>query len=297
MNISEFDKELRRKIILDGGDYSTAKVYGNSMCLFMKHYERQYDSPLRISARDIESYILHLRENKFSPSCINQFIAAAKRFYKINGQPHKCKNLVYHDNPIKTPNVLTIKECVAMCNAGIYIKHLAVINLLYYGALRRSELINLKIEHISGDRRISIIDSKYGKSRVITIPKHAINLISKYFIECKPKEYLFNGESSRPQYSAKSIENVVKNTAVLCGIKKRVHPHIMRSSRATHLLDNGASDMYVSEFLGHAKLQTTKDYYCALTIKGMQDNFDIVDKNIISLTTNEKTNQQWIAQN
>jgi site-specific recombinase XerD len=60
-------------------------------------------------------------------------------------------------------------------------------------------------------------------------------------------------------------------------IEKRVSPHIMRASRATHLLDNGASDMYVSEFLGHSKLQTTKDYYCKLTIKGMQDNFDKVD--------------------
>jgi integrase/recombinase XerD len=283
MNIAEFDKEFRRKIVLDGDDYSTAKAYGNSMSLFMKYYEDKYDSPLRINTRDIGDYIIYLRDNDLSPSSINQFIAAVKRFYKINGQPQKCKYLVYHDAPIKTPNILTVQECLTMCNAKVYIKHRAIINLLYYGALRRNELINLKIKDISSNCRITIINSKYGKSRMIPIPKETINLLRQYFIECKPKEYLFNGEGTRLKYSAKSIENVVKNTAILCGIKKRVHPHLLRSSRATHLIDHGAGDMYVSEFLGHAKLQTTKDYYAALTIKGMQDSFERVDKRINTL--------------
>lgn len=277
MNILEFDNEFKRKIIAEGGDYSTAKTYGNCMALFMKHYEKKYNSPLHCTFRDMEDYIMVLREKKYSSSYINQFIASAKRFYGINGQPKKCDNLVYHERNQKTPNILTYEECMLMCNSKIYIKHKAIINLLYYGGLRRSELINLKIEHLSKDRKITIIDSKYGKSRVITIPQETLELLRAYYKECNPVEYLFNGDKNHKQYSTKSVENIIKNTAKLCGINKKVHPHIMRSSRATHLLDNGASDMYVSKFLGHAKIQTTMDYYCSLTIKGMQDNFDEVD--------------------
>lgn len=278
MNILEHITEFKRKIMVQGGDWKTAKTYCNSMSLFLEFYKMKYNSPLHISFRDMEDYIITLRETKYSPSYINSFIASAKRFYGLNGQPQKCTALVYQRDEIKTPNILTYKECMKMCNANVYIKHKAIINLLYYGALRRSELLNLKINHISRDRRITIIGSKYGKSRVITIPQETLNLLRDYYTKIKPTEYLFNGDKGIGQYSTKSVENIIKNVAKLCKIEKKVHPHLMRSSRATHLLDNGASSIYVSEFLGHAKIQTTKDYYCKLTIKGMQDNFDKVDE-------------------
>ncbi len=286
MDILHHTSELKRKIIAQGGDFKTAKTYCNWMALLMVFYKEKYDTPLHITFTDMENYIVSLREQDYYASSINSFIASAKRFYKTFGQPKKCSGLIYHDDPIKTPNVLTYEECVAMCNSEVYLKHKAIINLLYYGALRRSELLNLKIIHLSTDRRITIVGSKYGKSRVITIPQHTKDLLIQYLAEFSPRIYLFNGEGGRLQYSAKSVENVIKNTAVLCGIEKRVYPHIMRSSRATHLLDNGASDMYVSEFLGHADIQTTRDYYCKLTIKGMQDNFDRADERLQNSVTN-----------
>lgn len=289
MNIAEFSKEFGNKILLDGDEKQTARIYTGIMAQFMIHYEKKYTSPLKINTKDIENYILYLVEKNMSKSYINQFIAASKRFYKIFGQLKKCENINYHPKELKTPNVLTFDECLKMCNANIYIKHRAIINLLYWGALRRNEIINLKIEHLSKDRRITIIGSKFRKSRVITIPQHVLELLRTYYLKCKPKIYLFNGEGVRLQYSAKSIENIIKNTSRLCGIKKRTHPHIMRSSRATHLLDNGASDMYVSEFLGHEKVQTTKDYYCKLTLNGMQNNFDEVDYKLM------RTKSQFVS--
>jgi len=278
MNILDFNTEFKRKILLSGDDPKTAKTYCNCMGVYMKYFENKYTTPLHITTNDIEDYILFLREKKYSNSYINQFIASAKRFYKLNGQPGKCSKIEYHHREPKTPTVLTYQECMSMCEAKIYIKQRAVINLLYWGGLRRSELLNLKIEHISSDRRISIIDSKFGKSRIITIPQEVLELLRRYYKSINPKTYLFNGDCGRIQYSAKSIENIIKNTARLCGINKRVHPHIMRTSRATHLLDNGASMSYVSEFLGHEKIQTTKDFYHKLTIKAMQDQFDEIDK-------------------
>jgi len=232
MEILERITEFKRKIIAGGGDESTAKTYGNCLSLMFGYYSEKYNSPDHITLRDMEDYIIHLRKTH-SSSYINQVIASAKRFYKINGQPKKCDALIYHNCETKTPNILTHDECMSMCESKQFIKHRAIINLLYYGALRRSELLNLKIEYISKDRRITIIDSKYGKSRVITIPQETIDLLRDYFKQIRPKEYLFNGEGGRLQYSAKSLENVVKNTAKICGISKKVNPHLLRSSRAS----------------------------------------------------------------
>jgi len=276
----EFLKKFSRKIIAVGGDFKTAKTYSNNIGMFMGWGNFAATSVLLCDLTKIEDYIVYLREEDYAPATINSFIASIKRLYKINGKYTQCKSLVYHDDPLKTPNILTYEECMVFCNAPIYLKHVAIINLLYYGALRRSELLNLKIEHLSHDRRITIVGSKFRKSRVITIPEHTKDLLIQYLAKFSPRIYVFNGESDRLQYSAKSVENVIKNTAVLCDVHKRVYPHILRSSRATHLLDNGASDMYVSEFLGHSDIQTTRDYYCRLTIKGMQDNFDRVDERL-----------------
>lgn len=281
----EFLEKFSRKIIAIGRDFKTAKTYRNNIGCFMKWGKYDSVSVLLCELIDFENYIVHLREEELSPSYINGFIAAIKQLYKLNGKYSKCKGLKYHDNPLKTPNILTYQECMAMCNSKVYLKHKAIINLLYYGALRRSELLNLKIEHLSHDRRITIVGSKYGKSRVITIPEQTKELLIQYLADFVPQIYVFNGEGNRIQYSAKSVENIIKNTAKLCGIDKRVYPHILRSSRATHLLDNGASDMYVSEFLGHADIQTTRDYYCRLTIQGMQDNFDKVDDKLQNSVT------------
>ena len=288
MDILRHILEFKRKIIASGNDRATADTYGNSMTLLMVYYENKYDSPLHITLRDMEDYIIHLVDEKYSPSYINSFVASAKRFYPLNGQPNKCDKLNYRDNPIQSPNVLTYDECMSMCDAPIYLKHQLIINLLYYGALRRSELINLKISDISKDCKITILNSKFGDSRTIPIPNHVMEMARKYFVQLKPKIYLLNGEGSREKYSAKSIENIIKNTARTCGIHKRTYPHLMRSSRATILLDNGASMGYVSWLLGHKKIETTHAYYHKLTIKAMQEQFNNIDEKMFSKVNAQK---------
>lgn len=281
MNISEFDKQFRRKIILDGGDWKTAKTYGNAMCLFMKFHESNFDTPIKIPIIEIENYILHLTKEKLSASYINQFIASAKRFYAMHGQPQKCAKLVYHNNPPKCPSILTVEEIHKMTSAPIYLKQRVAINLLYDAALRRSELINLKVEHISRDRKIVIENSKFGKNRIVVITQRTLDLLRDYYKKFRPKEYLLEGEG-KPQYSAKSIENVVKDTARLCGVYTKVTPHILRHSRITHLLDAGATEGYVSEFAGHSNINTTHKYYHRLTVGAMQRQFDEIDSKLLT---------------
>lgn len=280
MKISEHVDEFKRKVIASGNEPDTADTYGNSMALLMVHYQEKYDTPLHISFRDMEDYIIHLVDEDYSASYINSFVASAKRFYAINGQPQKCAKLQYRDNPVQSPNVLTYDECMKMCRAPIYLKHQLIINLLYYGAFRRGELIDLKMDNISKDGKITIIHGKFGKSRVVPIPKHVMQMVWIYCDQFSPKVYLFDGDGGRPQYSAGSIKNILKNTARVLGIHKRIYPHLMRSSRSTILLDNGASYAYVSELLGHKDIETTRKYYHKLTIGAMQSQFEEIDKKL-----------------
>lgn len=282
MEILENIKEFKRKIVASGNDIKTADTYGNSMALFLVHYQEKYNSPLHLTIEDGENYIIHLVEQKYSASYINSFIASAKRYYEINGQPRKYAKLQYRNNPPKCPSILTVEETKKMIFAPIYLKQQVAINLLYDAALRRSELRNLKIEHISPDRKLTIVNSKFNKSRVITISRRTMDLLDKYLLEFNPKEYVLEGEGGRAQYSEKSIECIVKNTAVKCGIKIKVTPHILRHTKATHLLDNGASEGYVADFLGHADISTTHDYYHRLTINAMQRMFDSIDDKLMT---------------
>lgn len=280
MDISEHIKEFKRKIIASGNNPDTADTYGNSMALLMVRYKEKYGTPLHITFRDMEDYIIHLVDEDYSASYINSFVASAKRFFAINGQPQKCVKLQYRDNPVQSPNVLTHDECMKMCRAPIYLKHQLIINLLYYGAFRRGELINMKLEDVSEDGKIAILNGKFGKSRIVPIPKPVMEMIGRYRTEFNPKIYLFNGDGGREQYSAASIKNVLKNTAGVLGIRKRIYPHLMRSSRATILLDNGASYAYVSDLLGHKDIETTRKYYHKLTIQAMQNQFEAIDEKL-----------------
>ena len=98
-----------------------------------------------------------------------------------------------------------------MCNTKMYLKHQVIINILYYAALRRSELINLKLEDISRDSKLNILNSKFGKSSTVPIPKKVLELINQYKEKCNPKTYLLNGDSGNLKYSGASIKNVIKN--------------------------------------------------------------------------------------
>lgn len=273
MEILERVNEFKRKIVASGNSLDTAKTYGNNMTLLFAYYKDKYASADHITLRDLEDYIIYLVEEDYSPSYINSFIASSKRFYEIIGQPQKCSKLEYRDNPIQSPNVLTYDECISMCKAKRNIKHQAIINILFYGGLRRQELIDLKIENISKDGRVTIVGSKFGKSRVIPLPDHVMQILRQYYLEWRPKVYLFNGEK-KLKYSPGSVRNIIRDTARICGVHKRTYPHLMRSSMATILLDNGATLDYVKEWLGHSKCETTYKYYHKLTISSMKNMFE-----------------------
>ena len=147
-----------------------------------------------------------------------------------------------------------------MLQATNNIKHKTIIALIYSCGLRRSETINIKITDIDSDRMlIKIRGAKGKKDRYVQLSPNLLTLLRNYHRVEKPLIWIFKGQHNK-QYSVISIYKIVKNAAKNAGINKRVYPHILRHSFATHHLEQGTDLRYIQEWLEHDSSKTTEIY-------------------------------------
>ena len=158
----------------------------------------------------------------------------------------------------KLPIVLSREEIMKMLEMAANPKHALVLSLLYYAGLRLSEARKLRWEDIDEKRKIiHIKDAKGSKDRVVFLHKNllsALNASGK-----KDKEYVLLSERGN-KYTERSIQEIVKAASKKAAIRKKITPHTLRHSFATHLLEGGADIRHIQELLGHANLQTTQIY-------------------------------------
>ncbi|MDI6806718.1 MAG: tyrosine-type recombinase/integrase [Candidatus Aenigmarchaeota archaeon] len=138
------------------------------------------------------------------------------------------------------------------------IKHKIVLMFLYYAGLRLNEVRNLKWQDIDFERElIHVKATKSGKERVVFLHARLKEVLLKY----GRKYYgpILISERER-RYDERTIQQIVKNAAKKTGINRKVSPHTLRHSFATHLLEAGADIRYIQQLLGHKSLQTTQIY-------------------------------------
>ncbi len=158
------------------------------------------------------------------------------------------------------PTVLSKEEIIDLLSCTRNLKHRAILALIYSAGLRISELINLRLCDIDVDRRQVIVkNSKGRKDRHIILAESFIPLLYNYIQSYMPKVYFAEGKPGKP-YGDTSIRAFLKRSCRLAKIKKRVTPHTLRHSYATHLLENGTDIRYIQELLGHARPETTMIY-------------------------------------
>lgn len=248
------------KLMLKRYSANTIRIYSNYFKDF-SYYFRDNDLA-DLTHEDINGYIIDLiREYDISTSQQNQRINAIKFYYEKILIREKEFYLI--DRPRKEqflPDVLSQEEIKSMLNATENSKHKSIIALIYSCGLRRSEIINLKIEDIDSNRMlIKIKNAKGKKDRYVHISESLLNLIRIYYKEHKPKNYLYNGYPGAP-FSSTSVQKVIKKAALKAGIKKRVYPHILRHSFATHHIEKGIDIRFIQEWLGHETIKTTERY-------------------------------------
>jgi len=271
-------EEFFLKLELKKYSLSTAKTYINLFEAFINLFK---DIELkRLDENDIRKYLGNLVRNNRSDAYINQAINAIKFYYEIVlGMPNRFYSIERPMKEEKLPTVLSQREVLAMKCKLQNIKHKCIIGLLYSSGLRLGELLDLKIEAIDSDRMlIHIKGAKGNKDRYTVLSKKLLQNLRRYYLSYRPKTYLF--ESTKGQkYSASSVQKIVKRTAKWAGIRKKVSPHTLRHSFATHLLENGTDLRYIQILLGHNSSKTTEIYtHVAInSIKTIESPLDSLD--------------------
>ncbi len=220
-------------------------------------------------------------DRKVSASYQNQAINAIKFYYeRVLGGQRKFYSLQRPDKEKALPIVLNMVEITSILKEADNLKHKTILTLIYSAGLRISELINLKIKDIDSERnQIRIEQSKGKKDRYTLLSPKTLNLLRIYFVQYKPKVFLFEGQNGG-QYSARSVQMFFKEICQKVGIKKKVSVHTLRHSFATHLLENGTDLRYIQVLLGHESSKTT-EIYTHITTKGFNqiksplENLDI----------------------
>lgn len=239
---------------------STMATYTNyfgQFCLYFQ--DRDLNS---ISVQEINNYILELiRINKISISQQNQRINAIKFYYEqVLGRKKAYFQISRPKKESKLPTVLSLDEIEKILDVTSNRKHRCILMTIYSGGLRRSELINLKLEHIdSGRMLIKVCGSKGKKDRFTLLSNRLLSELRRYYQEYHPRLWLFEGQEGKP-YSATSIAKVFRKSVKTAQIRKHVTPHSLRHSFATHLLEQGINLRYIQELLGHASTKSTEIY-------------------------------------
>lgn len=239
---------------------STYRTYGSRFKHFLaSHPER---NPKEISEEEIKQYVIRtVKRHNYSKKTQNQIINAIKFYYEQVLKLEKKRYwLPRPRKETKLPVIISEEEVVRLLVAANNLKHQCIIGMLYSAGLRRGELINLRIEDVSIDRKqVFIRGGKGRKDRTSLLSDRMINALLKYYAVYKPVHWVFEGRDGN-QYAGVSVGVIVRKAAVKAGIKTKVSPHVLRHSFATHLMDKGTDTRYIQELLGHKSLETTAIY-------------------------------------
>lgn len=262
MNIEHLLSEFERKLVLQRYSKNSIENYKSAVRSFLKIAEKKFGNPTELGNMEIEKYVFwKIEKHKISHSHQRMIVASIDKFYQsVFGIKLTLKHLYPSRTKHILPKYLNLDEVKRMIATVTNLKHRCILKLLYGCGLRLNELLNLKITDIdSSNMIIHIRNAKGNKDRVVMLSMQLLDELRVYVKEFKPEIYLIEGQSGGV-YSERSVQNIVKEAARKAGIKKRVTPHMLRHSFATHLLENGTDIRFIQELLGHSSIKTTEIY-------------------------------------
>jgi len=252
--INSMKKEmLRRRLSM-----KTIKSYIFCVEKFLK----KTDNPNKIKKKEIKEFLEELSERKRAGSTLNVYLSAIK--FLINDVLRKNinLNLRYSKTPKKLPVFLTRDELRRLFQSIENPKHKLMIELMYSAGLRVSELLHLRVKDFEIDMGFGWIrKGKGSKDRHFIIAKKLKNEIVYHIMENKltQDDFLFAKNRVIP-LSIRTVQGILKNAARKAGIRKKVHPHMLRHSFGTHLVEEKNDLTDVQKLLGHNDVKTTMVY-------------------------------------
>jgi integrase/recombinase XerD len=225
-------------------------------------------SPDKATAEDIRRFQVYQRDSGVQPPTINCSVSALRFFFTVTlDRPDLSRRLVLARYPRKLPAVLSVEEVGQLLEAAPGPKYKAILGTAYGAGLRVSEVASLKIGDIDSTRMLIRVEQGKGrKDRNAMLSPQLLTLLRLWWKEGKrrgvmlPHGWLFPGRGATDPISTRQINRAIHEAAEAAGIRKRVSPHTLRHSFATHLLEQDVDIRVIQVLLGHSKLDTTALY-------------------------------------
>lgn len=255
---------------------NTVDGYSVDVTHLLRFLEEKGKEPADAAEEDIQAFLAELHDMEISPRSQARVLAAVRSLYKYM----KLEGLADHDPAALVesptvgralPEVLSVEEIDAMTAAidpdkDESQRNEAIIETLYGSGLRVSELTDLRISRLNLEEGFAIVEGKGSKQRIVPMSPRSVELIRGWLeqrshlpVKEKDSDILFlNRRGSR--LTRVMIFYIVRQLAEAAGIRKKVSPHTLRHSFATHLLEGGANLRVIQTLLGHESISTTEIY-------------------------------------
>jgi integrase/recombinase XerD len=237
---------------------------------------RGIDRPANVRASDLQEYVYHLKDQGLEASSIRRNLSAVRTYFAyllsedaISSDPTERVELPRAWR--RLPGALNRDEVARLLDASdvdhrLYWRDRALLEFAYASGVRVSELTSVKVRDVDFDEGLAVVFGKGSRERIVPVGRAALQAIEVYLRETRPRlagsrsqAVLFLNGRGGP-LSRMGVWKILRSWVERAGIRKRVTPHTLRHSFATHLLEGGADLAAVQEMLGHADISTTQIY-------------------------------------
>lgn len=249
-------EELQRR------NYSPATIrqYLYTISDFAKYFRRSPDKLGPDHLRTFQAYLL--AERKLAVGTVVARVAALRFFYVRVLKRHEFRqDIPYPKRCWRRPIVLSKDEVARLINAAGTLFYRALLMVVYGTGMRRAEISKLRVQDIDSARMVVHVEfGKGGTTRDIPLSPALLETLREYWRWKKPRGFLFGGGRGDPHISDKTVYHACSVAARRAGLTKKVTPHLLRHSLATHMLEDGNSLEKIQAILGHGDLRTTARY-------------------------------------
>ncbi|MEA3505925.1 MAG: site-specific tyrosine recombinase/integron integrase [Elusimicrobiota bacterium] len=254
---------------------NTLKAYKRDVRIFLDYLKEKGIPPQKAERSRIMDFLI-TRRGDLSAASVARRLAAIKSFYKfmvlddiIDNSP--AEDIDTPKLPSKLPVILSRDEVKALMAAPPDFRGQLIVEIFYATGLRVTELTGMRFEDIDFNDNWIKIRGKGSKERFVPVDGDLITLLKKQYDQknCRPQDFVIAKKNGKP-FSREGIWKLIKKYSRIAGINKKLTPHTLRHTFATHLLENGADLRTIQMLLGHANIDTTR-IYTHVNRKNMKD--------------------------
>jgi site-specific recombinase XerD len=276
--LEAFDEDLRRRAVAD----KTRRAYAIDSAQFARWASARGLTPAAVDLRALRRYAAGLSEQGAAPATVARKLAALRGLFRIQIElgaraENPADLLSSPKRPQRLPRVLRSAEVAALLDripqtTPLELRDRALFELAYASGLRAEELVSLEVESIDFDSETARVEGKGGKTRVVPVGEHALRALDRYLARGRPELAVPGDGGERALFLSKSgrrlstsdvrrrLRTWARQAAARIPALADAHPHALRHSFATHLLEGGADLRAIQELLGHAAISTTQVY-------------------------------------